>query len=152
MSAATATQRSATRRRPCWNGTPEIYFSKSIDNSRLVKLEDPRRTREMRQFSVALCFLFVIVMMYAWQHFKAIEYGYKIADLKALRVNLTEANRGLQLEEAMLRDPQRIDQRARQMGLQSPEAGQIVALDSSVTDTAVPVMASVSTISVVATQ
>jgi hypothetical protein len=29
----------APRRRPCWTGTPEIYFTKSIDNSRLVKIE-----------------------------------------------------------------------------------------------------------------
>ena len=45
---------SAPRRHPCWTGTPEIYFTKAIDNSRLVKVEDPRRAREMRQFGVAL--------------------------------------------------------------------------------------------------
>ena len=26
----------------CWVGTPEIYFPKAIDNSRLVKIEDPQ--------------------------------------------------------------------------------------------------------------
>ena len=45
---------SCARRKPCWTGTPEIYFAKPIDNSRLVKVEDPRRGREMRQFGVAL--------------------------------------------------------------------------------------------------
>ncbi len=30
----------STRRKSCWTGTPEIYFAKSIDNSRLVKVED----------------------------------------------------------------------------------------------------------------
>ncbi len=63
-------------------GTPEIYFAKAIDNSRLVKVEDPRRAREMRQFGIALACLFVLVMAYAFQHFKAIEYGYKIEALK----------------------------------------------------------------------
>ena len=29
-------------------GTPEIYFAKAIDNSRLVKIEDPRHNREMK--------------------------------------------------------------------------------------------------------
>ena len=39
---------SRKRRQPCWNGTPEIYFAKPIDNSRLLKVEDPKRGREMR--------------------------------------------------------------------------------------------------------
>ena len=71
----------STRRKPCWTGTPEIYFAKPIDNSRLMKIEDPRRSREMRQFGVALSCLFLLVMTYTWQHFKAIEYGYKIAQI-----------------------------------------------------------------------
>jgi len=49
------------RRHSCWTGTPEVYFTKAIDNSRLVKVEDPRRVREMRQFGVALGCLFLFV-------------------------------------------------------------------------------------------
>ena len=90
----------STRRKPCWTGTPEIYFAKPIDNSRLVKLEDPRRSREMRQFGVALSCLFLLVMTYTWQHFKAIEYGYKIEFMKNERIGLAELNRTLRLEEA----------------------------------------------------
>jgi len=119
------------RRRPCWNGTPEIYFAKSIDNSRLVKVEDPRRAREMRQFGIALCCLFLFVMAYAFQHFKAIEYGYKIEALKSQRDGLVEMNRALRLEEASLRDPERIDRMARELGLQSPQAGQVIEMNTS---------------------
>ena len=85
MAAAAAAVQGAVRsrrRKPCWTGTPEIYFAKPIDNSRLVKVEDPQRSREMRQFGVALSCLFLLVMTYTWQHFKAIEYGYKIESLK----------------------------------------------------------------------
>ena len=32
------------RRKRSWNGTPEIYFAKAIDNSRLVKVENPQRS------------------------------------------------------------------------------------------------------------
>ena len=71
-----------SRRKSCWLGTPEIYFRKTIDNSRLVKVEDPRREREMKYFGVALCCLFLLVMGYALQHFRAIEYGYKIETLR----------------------------------------------------------------------
>ena len=73
MAIAAQSANRLARRKPCWTGTPEIYFAKPIDNSRLVKVEDPRRSREMKQFGFTLGCLFVLVMMFAWQHFKAIE-------------------------------------------------------------------------------
>src|SRR6201997_2042640 len=110
MAAATTTRALMPGpRKSFWVGTPEIYFSKNIDNSRLVKVEDPRRAREMRQFGMALTCLFLLVMTYAWQHFKAIEYGYKIESMKIERDGMREMNRALRLEDASLRDPERID-------------------------------------------
>jgi len=138
-------------RKSCWLGTPEVYFRKAIDNSRLVKVEDPRRGREMRHFAIALCCLFLLVMAYALQHFRAIEYGYKIESAKAQRDGLVEMNRALRLEEASLRDPERIDLMARKLGLQSPQPGQVMRLDTSA-DAAIPVMASVTPVSVVSTR
>ena len=137
------------RRQRAWTGTPEIYFAKAIDNSRLVKVEDPRRTRELRQFGIALACLFLFVMAYAFQHFKAIEYGYKIEALKVQRDNLVETNRGLRLEESSLRDPERIDRLAREMGLQSPQAGQVVRMDVSAPDSSGQVVASLTPVSVI---
>jgi cell division protein FtsL len=148
MSAVTMQTVALRRSKACWLGTPEIYFRKTIDNSRLVKVEDPRRVREMKQFGIALCLLFVLVMGYALQHFRAIEYGYKIETLRMQRDGLTEMNRALHLEEASLRDPERIDVMARKLGLQSPRPGQVVRMDS-VSDLAAPVMASVTPVSVV---
>ena len=146
MAAAATTIQGAVaprRRAPCWTGTPEVYFTKPIDNSRLVKVEDAGRSREMRQFSIALCCLFLLVMTYAWQHFKAIEYGYKIETLKTQRDGLAEANRALRLEEASLRDPERIDTLARRLGLQSPQAGQVIRMDTALPDAGASVLASV---------
>jgi cell division protein FtsL len=137
-----------SRRKSCWLGTPEIYFRKTIDNSRLVKVEDPRRAREMKQFAFALCCLFLLVMGYALQHFRAIEYGYKIETLRAQRDGLTEMNRALRLEEASLRDPERIDVMARKLGMQSPQPGQVVRMDADA-DGSAPVMASVTPVAVV---
>ncbi len=134
----------AARRNVFFTGTPEIYFAKSIDNSRLVKVEDPRRSRDMRQFSTALACLFLLVFTYAWQHFRAIEYGYQIESAKRQLNNLTEMNRALRLEDASLRDPERIDVIARRMGLEPPEPGQVIRMDSGTTDAAGPVMASAS--------
>lgn len=148
--AAIAVQGSArSRRKPCWTGTPEIYFAKPIDNSRLVKIEDPRRSREMRQFGIALGCLFLLVMTYTWQHFKAIEYGYKVETLRASRDGLLETNRTLQLEDAALRSPERIDRLAREYGMEPPQAGQIIRMEPSSSDSSIPVMASVTPVSVV---
>jgi len=150
MATAATAQRvmQASRRQSFWIGTPEIYFAKNIDNSRLVKVEDPRRGREMRQFAIALSCLFLLVMTYAWQHFKAIEYGYQIESLKMQRDSIVEMNRELHLEDASLRNPERIDLMARKLGLQSPQAGQVMRLDASA-DGGTPVMASMTPISVI---
>jgi cell division protein FtsL len=141
----------SSRRQSFWIGTPEIYFNKAIDNSRLVKVEDPRRGREMRQFTFALGCLFLLVMTYAWQHFKAIEYGYQIESFKIQRDGMVEMNRELRLEDASLRNPERIEVMARKLGLQSPQAGQVMHLDAS-GDAGAPVMASVTPVSVISVQ
>src|SRR5271165_2844495 len=66
-------------------GTPEIYFSKRIDNSRVIKIVDPKRRREMVSLGITMAILFLFVLVYVWQHFSAIEYGYKIEQLKSER-------------------------------------------------------------------
>ena len=51
-------------------------------------------------------------------------------------------NRALRLEDASLRDPERIDMMARRMGLVPPEPGQVIRMDSAAADSNAPVMAS----------
>jgi hypothetical protein len=62
--------------------TPEVFFSKHIDNSRIVKADDPERRREMRTFTAVMGILFLLVMVYVWQHFSAIEVGYHVETQK----------------------------------------------------------------------
>jgi len=153
--AAAAAARSVTPavgRRSLWTGTPEIYFAKAIDNSRLVKVEDPRRSRERRQFCAALVFFFLLVFGYAWQHFRAIEYGYQIEAAKRELSGLTEMNRALRLEDASLRNPERIDLLARRMGLMPPEPGQVIRMDAAASDSQGPIMADAAPVTVVAGQ
>ena len=154
MAAAAATFQGAVpaERRSLWTGTPEIYFSKAIDNSRLVKVEDAGRSREMKHFGVALGCLFLLVFTYAWQHFKAIEYGYQIESAKRELTSLTEMNHALRLEDASLRDPERIDVLARRMGLVPPAPGQVLRMDGSAADAQGPVMASAAPVMVIAGQ
>jgi cell division protein FtsL len=130
-------------------GTPEIYFTKRIDNSRVLKMVDPKRRRELGSFAFTLGVLLMFAMIYVWQHFSAIEYGYKIEQLKSEREAIMETNRALKLEESSLRDLSRIDPLARQMGLQPPTAGQLEIMDASVNDSGAPVMAKATEIMVI---
>jgi cell division protein FtsL len=141
MAAGATTRPQVWASRRGWNGTPEVYFTKAIDNSRLVRVADTKRSREMKQLACALTLLFLLVMIYAWQHFSAIEYGYRIEAMKSQRESMVETNRALRLEEASLRDPQRIDMLAREMGLQTPKAGQVVRIEPNAKEPGVPVMA-----------
>lgn len=106
--------------------TPEFHFVHSFDNSRLVKASDPVRARQMRVFSAAVTVLFSLVMIYGLQHFYAIESGYRVESEKAVLEQLREQNRQLRLSEAQLTQPARIDHLAHQLGLATPQPGQIV--------------------------
>jgi cell division protein FtsL len=125
-------------------GTPEIYFAKRIDNSRIVRMVDPKRRREMLTFGVTLSILFLMIMVYLLQHLSAIEYGYRIEQAKAEQNAIVESNRELKLEESSLTDLQRIEIEARKLGMVPPSAGQIYAIESGNGDSAVPVMAKAS--------
>lgn len=111
--------------------TPEVFFTKHIDNSRIVKADDPVRRREMRTFTAVMSVLFVLVMVYVWQHFSAIEVGYHVEAQKQQVEELREENRQLRLNEAQLTDPGRIDKIAKQLGLDAPQPGQVVRPDGA---------------------
>ena len=141
-------QAAAVQPRGIFIGTPEIYFAKRLDNSRVVKIADPKRRREMILFGITLCVFFLFVMVYLWQHFSAIEYGYRIEQLKVQRDTIVESNRALSLEAASLKDLARIERLAIHMGMQRPIDGQWQPMDS-VTDSSMPVMAQANGITVV---
>lgn len=122
--------------------TPEFFFPKHFDNSRLVKEPDPVRARQMRIFLAAVTLLFSLIMIYGLQHFSAIEIGYKVEAEKQVRDKLREENRQLRLTEAQLSDPGRIDAMARQLGLAEPQPGQIVR-PSARPDSGTPALAQV---------
>jgi cell division protein FtsL len=122
--------------------TPEFYFTRHFDNSRLVKASDPVRVREMRVFSAAVAVLFSLIMIYGLQHFSAIESSYRVETEKQTLDQLREENRQLHLSEAELSQPGRIDQMARQLGLDQPQPGQVVYPSSHV-DSGAPALAQI---------
>lgn len=122
--------------------TPEFYFARHIDNSRLLKAPDPVRVREMRLFSAAITVLFSLVMIYGLQHFSAIEGGYRVESEKQTVEQLREENRQLRLAGAQLTQPGRIDQLAHQLGLVEPAPGQVIHPNAH-PDSTIPVLAQV---------
>ncbi len=134
---------SVSETRGMFLGTPEIYFPKRIDNTRVVRVVDPKRRREMRSFGFTLAVFFLLVMVYLLQHLSAIEYGYRIEQAKAEKNAIVQTNRALQLEVSSLTDLDRIEVEARKLGMIPPVAGQLQPIESGNGDPAVPVMARV---------
>jgi len=81
----------ASETRGMFMGTPEIYFAKRIDNSRVARMVDPKRRREMLSFGITLAVFFLLVMVYLLQHLSAIEYGYRIEQAKAEQSAISRA-------------------------------------------------------------
>jgi len=73
--------------------TPEVFFTKHIDNSRIVKADDPERRREMRTFSAVMSVLFMLVMvelvrlliLYLEEHRVAVDFMVELGIVATLR-------------------------------------------------------------------
>jgi hypothetical protein len=109
--------------------TLEIPFHKHLDNTRLVKSTDRRRVREMRSFALATFSMFFLLGVYVFQHFNAIEYGYRVESQKQQVESLLEENQHLRLDQAQLTDPNRISEEAGELGMGPPQPGQVVQQD-----------------------
>jgi cell division protein FtsL len=137
----------APRRRPRVERTsgraavPDIYFVKAIDNSRLTREVDRKKRRECWRLLGLGLVVFALSLLYGWQHFQGVRYGYEIEQLKLKQAQLEDWNRQLRLEQAQLEDPQRIDALAQgQLGLIPPDPRRVIRVDGV---TALPGAASV---------
>lgn len=110
----------------------DIYFVQQIDNSHVVRVADPRRRRELRVFLGAVAVLFALFFGYAWQRYEMVRLGYQIEAARQQQSNLEQWNRGLELQQAALRDPNRIYGLAEaRLGMQNAQPGQILAMDAA---------------------
>jgi cell division protein FtsL len=108
---------------------PEIYFVKHIDNSRLRREVDHEKRRECFSLLVLGALAFLFIMLFAWQHFECVRYGYMIQQLKQDQAEMVEQNHTLKVQFASLSDPQRIDTLARsELGLAPPKPDQIIQI------------------------
>ena len=104
----------------------EFYTVKKIDNSRLVRHVEPVKMRNLYKTVALGSIIAAFCMLYVYQHFRCIDQGFQLEDLKSKTQQAQKLNSTLKLEIAYLRDPHRIDVIARrELGLTQPTASQV---------------------------
>lgn len=116
--------------RPLPNGG--IYFyAKRVDNSRIVRQADPAARGECWSAMGAAAVLLVLGASIITPHVGSVLAGYKLESLKQERQSLLNEKRELDVKEASLLSPGRLNDLARVRNLGSPAADQVIHLDSS---------------------
>ena len=107
-----------------------FLYSKKIDNSRLVRQADPKSGRACWR-AVGAAAVFVAMLTATLAPVAATKLaGYRLEQLRSEERRLLEERRMIQLEEAALLDPARLERLARDQKLAPPTPGQMVHLDN----------------------
>jgi hypothetical protein len=111
-----------------------FFYSKRIDNSRVVRQADPRARSECWTAIGAACLGVALLTVALGPSAGRVLAGYQLQALEAEHQRLLNERRVLEVREAALRSPARLEQLARERRLVQPAAGQIVHLDESQND------------------
>jgi hypothetical protein len=106
-----------------------LLFCKKIDNSRLVREADPKARGACWSAIGAACVLLTILTSAFAPSVATTLAGYRLEALKGEERRLIDERRTLELQEAELLSPARLDKLARQNNLVTPGAGQVIHLD-----------------------
>jgi hypothetical protein len=109
-----------------------IYFySKRIDNSRVIRQADPEARGECWSAVGAAGVLLMLGASIIAPHVGAVLAGYKLETLKTERQTLIDQKRDLEVREAGLLSPGRLNNLARARSLQTPASDQVIHLDNA---------------------
>lgn len=107
-----------------------VFDCKRIDNSRLVREADPQsRGRCLSVIGVAGMALALIVAVAAPRVANTLQ-GYTLENLRSEERRLLDDRRVLELRQAELRSPERLERLAQGRNLAPPTAGQVIHLES----------------------
>jgi hypothetical protein len=110
----------------------DVYFRpKKMDNSRLVREADPRAGGACWSVIGAACLVLAFMGGVLAPSVANTVAGYKLESLRVESQKLADERRGLELEEARLLSPERLDRLAQGQHLVSPTANQIVHLENN---------------------
>jgi len=105
------------------------FFVKRIDNSRILRQRDPRAAREcwsaIGAFAVLAVLLAGALAPTVWGTFA----GYQVQALKQERQRLIDERSTLEVQEAALLSPARLEKLAKAQRLLEPAPGQVIHLD-----------------------
>jgi hypothetical protein len=110
----------------------DIYFySKKIDNQRLIRQADPEARGECWSAVGAAGVLLMLGVSIIAPHVGSVLAGYKLEALKQERQTLIDQKRDLEVKEAGLVSPGRLNSLARARSLTSPASDQVIHLDTT---------------------
>lgn len=105
------------------------FFCKKIDNTRLVREADPRARKDCWTTIGAACAVVVLLTTILMPGVAGTMAGYRIQELRAEEQRLIDERRVLELEEARLLSPARLQQLAEGQRFVTPAPGQVIHLN-----------------------
>jgi len=112
------------------------FFTKKIDNSRIVREADPAARRRAWQAGVKGAAVAGLLIMLLMPRALEMVAGYRIHALATEHDRLVNQTKVVELEEAQLRSPERLQQLAGTLHLTNPDPKRVVMLNSAKTDSA----------------
>jgi len=110
----------------------DIYFySKKIDNSRIIRQADPESRGDCWNAVAAAGVLLMLAASIIAPHVGSVLAGYKLEALKTERQTLIDQKRDLEVKEAGLLSPERLNDLARLHSLATPGSDQVIHLDTT---------------------
>jgi hypothetical protein len=106
-----------------------FLYNKRIDNSRLVREADPKSRGACWSAIGAACVLAILFTSAFAPTVATTIAGYKLEALRIEERRLLDEHRGLDLQEAELLSPARLDRLAQQNNLVVPASGQVFHLE-----------------------
>ena len=107
-----------------------FFYCKKIDNSRLVREPDPKARGACWSAIGAACGIIALLTTVLAPGAANTIAGYKLESLRSEERRLMDERRSLELQEASLLSPERLEKLAKGQNLVTPEAGQVVHLEA----------------------
>jgi len=107
-----------------------FFYCKKIDNSRLVREPDPKAGGACWSVIGAACLAVMLLTAVGTVKVSTTMSGYKLEDLRAEERRLLDEGRALDLQEAELLSPERLEKLARGQNLVTPSSGQVFHLEN----------------------
>ncbi len=113
-----------------------FFYCKKIDNSRLVREADPKARGACWSAIGAACLALLLLTSVLAPSVATTLAGYKLESLRAEERRLLNERRVLELQEAELLSPDRLEKLAKRQNLVTPSSGQLVHLEGKDGDVA----------------